>query len=177
VGISVAAFVERMNNYSTLKAGSADPHSFGRNDSEGCDVAAKIKLDIPPEVYRGAEALLKNRLVMPLPEFEERVMALLREHIPADKLSAFMGANGKRVGRTRGLNLTDWVKAWFTRQGKTKYLERRYIVWLPSEGYYTESLVSLKSAVAVLGAAYREMGRGDDERFRDEPAGVTVVGE
>jgi hypothetical protein len=142
----------------------------------GYDVAAKIKLDIPTEVYDRAEALLKDRLVMPLPEFEERVMALLREHIPTDKLTAFMEANGKRVGRTRGLNLTDWVKAWFTRHRKTVYLGREYIAWLPIEGYYTESLVSFKSAVAVLGAVYREMGQGDYEQFREGAAGVTVGG-
>lgn len=138
--------------------------------------ASKTKLDIPPEVYEGAEALLKDRLVISLPEFEERVMALLREHIPADKLTAFMEANGKRVGRSRGLNLTDWVKARFTRMEKTVYLGREYIAWLPSEGYYTEPLVSFKSAVAVLKAAHREIGRGVP-RFGGETAGVLVGSE
>ena len=140
-------------------------------------MATKIKLVIPKEVYDGAEALLKERLVMPLLEFEERVMALLRDHMHADELAAYLEANGKRVGRTRGLNLTDWVKASFTRQDKTVYLGREYIAWLPVEGYYTESLVSFKSAVAVLGAAYREMGRGDGERSRGGVAGGMVVGE
>jgi hypothetical protein len=115
---------------------------------------------------------------MPLPEFEERVMALLREHIPADELAASMRANGKRVGRTRGLNLIDWVKADFTRREKTVYLGREYIAWLPVGGHYKEPLVSFESAVAVLGAAHREMGRGGGgERSCGEPVGVTVGGE
>jgi hypothetical protein len=48
---------------------------------------------------------------------------------------------------------------------------------LPSEGHYTESLVSFKSAIAVLRAAYREIGRGGAERTSGETVGVTVVGE